>query len=239
MVTAREIIIYFAIIHEGNWHRIYKSIETKEVVDKVKLSQVLNSFYYNCVTILDPEYPDSLKQIYEPPFVLFYYGDLRLLKMTRLVAIVGTREPSSYAIKATKEIISHLEDTVVVSGLASGIDSVAHKAALDHQLMTIAVLGSGIDNCYPRHNLELYERIKNEQLLISEYPRLTPPHDYHFPKRNRIIAALSKAVVVIEARKKSGTLITVNHALVMGKDIYALPHEINADDETNTLIKDG
>jgi DNA processing protein len=126
-----------------------------------------------------------------------------------------------------------------VSGLARGIDTMAHQTTVNFHGKTIAVLGSGIDRCYPDENQAIYEIMKKEHLVVSEYPNQTEPHKDHFPWRNRIIAGLAQALFVAEAKKRSGTLITVGYALYLGKDVYVLPHLATTDNSTNRLIKDG
>jgi DNA processing protein len=194
------------------------------------------------VTIIDEQYPEALKKIYKPPFVLFYYGDLGLAHVNeKAIAVIGSRSPSPYGLSMTQTITQSLieEGMMIVSGLAYGIDIEAHRAAIAKQGKTIAILGSGIDVCYPKEHLTTYKTIKEQHLLMSEYPHDTAPNKEHFPWRNRLIAGLARGVFVAEAKKRSGTLITVGYALYLGKDVYVLPHHANTDNSTNQLIKDG
>ena len=158
------------------------------------------------------------------------------------IAIVGARDATQYGKKIAYNLAKELseQNIVIISGLAIGIDSYAHKGSLEKG--TIAVLGSGIDNIYPKENLELArEIIKNKGCIISEYPLGTKPERLHFPQRNRIISSLSDGVVVIEASKRSGALITAEFALEQGKEVFAVPGDINKkqSEGTNQLIKDG
>jgi DNA processing protein len=242
MLKGREIIIYLAIKYAGDWNAIYQAIKQKELVDETLVKTEIQSIKSSVITIIDETYPESLKKIYKPPFVLFYYGDLNLIYMLeKTIAVIGSRHPSSYGLEMTELITKSLveEGMMVVSGLAYGVDIKAHQTVIAQQGKTIAILGSGIDVCYPKEHLETYESMKKTHLVLSEYPNLTPPNKDHFPWRNRLIAGLARGVFVAEAKKRSGTLITVGYALYLGKDVYVLPHQANTDNSTNQLIKDG
>lgn len=142
-----------------------------------------------------------------------------------MIAVVGSRDMSDYGKACTKEVVDELNVKYgIVSGLAKGIDGCAHSYALLQQRSTIAIIGCGLDVCYPKENEKLYASIKKFGLILSEYPYGTKPFAHHFPWRNRIIACLSKCVIVIEAKQRSGTMITVNEALNLGKDIYCFPY---------------
>ena len=193
------------------------------------------------ISINSKEYPQNLKNIYDPPKKIYLIGNKDLLYQ-KGIAIVGARDATQYGKKIAYNLAKELseQNIVIISGLAIGIDSYAHKGALEKG--TIAVLGSGIDNIYPKQNLELArEIIKNKGCIISEYPLGTKPERLHFPQRNRIISGLSDGVVVIEASKKSGALITAEFALEQGKEVFAVPGDINKkqSEGTNQLIKDG
>ena len=194
------------------------------------------------LTIFDKNYPKILKEIYDPPIVLYVKGTLSD-KDALSLGVVGSRKCSQYGIKATKELVASLKDyeITIVSGLARGIDSVAHKAALENKLRTIAVLGSGLGCIYPLENAKLANDITLSGAVISEFPFETKPLKQNFPRRKRIISGLSKGVVVIEAAQRSGALITVDFALEQGRDVFAMPGPVDSESSygTNRLIKQG
>lgn len=188
-------------------------------------------------------YPEKLKNIECPPKQLYCLGNLKLLNKTS-IAIIGSRKYSYYGERVAKDFSFHLaqNDICIISGFARGIDSIAHQACLNAKGKTIAVLGSGLDIIYPRENKKLYNEIlQTNGLIVSEFELGTPPNKQNFPARNRIISGLSDGVLVIEARKNSGTNITVDFALEQGKDIYVIPGNIysKTSDGTNFLIKEG
>jgi len=194
------------------------------------------------ITPQDERYPALLKYIYDPPFVLYCKGHPEVLAGRKTVAIVGSRMASIYGRNAARKIGRDLADQgiLVVSGGAAGIDTEAHLGALEAG-MSAAVLGSGIDVVYPKENAGLFGRIAENGVVVSEFPFGTPPDRYNFPRRNRLISGLSYGVVVVEAAKRSGSLITANFAMEQGRDVFAVPGEIGAhfSEGTNNLIKQG
>ena len=194
------------------------------------------------INISDDNYPAKLKNIYAPPITIFAKGDISLLN-SKSIAIVGSREPSKYGIYVAEKFSKELskEGITIVSGLARGIDTFAHVGALSSFGKTIAVLGSGIDVVYPKENAKYYREISEKGLIISEYIVGTAPESKNFPERNRIISGLSDGVLVVEARKNSGTMITTDFALEQGKELYVIPGNItsNLSAGTNNLIKEG
>jgi DNA processing protein len=179
-------------------------------------------------TPADPDYPRLLKEIPDPPAVLYYRGNPKLLDAqgrNPVVGIVGTRDPTDYAQRWTRKlaIILAKNDIAVISGMAEGIDTQAHLGCLEAKGQTIAVLGTGTDVAYPPRNRELHQQILARGLVISEYPAGTQPNRSHFPRRNRMIAALSRATLVMEAPQRSGALITAYMANDYGRDVYVLP----------------
>lgn len=204
--------------------------------EKMKVEKV------KVLTILDAEYPRRLKEIYLPPIVLFYKGEWSLLN-ERLVALVGSREHSNYAKQCTKTIVQDLvqKKIGIISGLAKGVDSLAHLECLKDDGKTIAVIGSGLDVVYPPENANLYKEIGEKGLIISEYPLGSRPLKFHFPYRNRIIAGLSHGVCVVEAKERSGSLITANIALSENREVFAIPGSIFSSHSkgTNQLIEAG
>lgn len=196
----------------------------------------------NRITAMDSDYPQLLLNIPDPPPVLFYLGDLSLAAQ-RCVAIVGSRKVSPYGSWAASSLAQKLADhqVVVVSGMAAGVDTCAHKGSLLAKGKTIAVLGCGLDLCYPASNRGLKEQIAAQGLLLSEFPPGTPPLSFHFPRRNRIISGLAESTVIIEAGLSSGSLITAECAVEQGRNIYAVPGNINSAQSlgSNKLIRDG
>jgi DNA processing protein len=195
---------------------------------------------YTIIYKEDKEYPETLLQLSDPPKCLYCLGDVSLLK-NRCIGIVGSRKFSDYGEKVTNKIINVLKgkDVVILSGLARGIDTIAHEAALRNNLKTIAVLGVGIERIYPKENFYLYQKIKKEGLIISEYPYKEVVCKNSFVLRNRLIAGLSTKLLVPELQDKSGTLITVRFALSFGKEILVVPTSIFSTTYNNQLIFQG
>lgn len=193
-------------------------------------------------TIDDEIYPESLKNICDPPQKIYYRGNLDLLRSDRLIAIVGTRRNTAYGKLCCENIVKKLmdADVTIVSGFAMGIDTISHKTCIDNNGKTIAVIASGLDIVYPASNLKLWKEIEKKGLILSEYDYGTKPFRSNFPKRNRIIAGLSKATVIIESKEKGGSLITANMALEEGRDIFAVPGNIFSENSkgSNSLIRD-
>ncbi len=236
----REILLYFALKYEGDFKKIYRALEHHEKVEPETKKKLISKVKSNFVTIIDENYPQKLKNIDCPPFVLFYHGDLNLLDRNT-IAVIGMRQPSGYGALAASHFTAKLveEGWTIVSGMARGIDTIAHSQTIKSQGRTIAVLGSGINCPYPKSNGQLYQNLKESQLVISEYPDLTKPLAINFPKRNRIIAGLADKILVVEAKVRSGTMITVGYGLDQGKDIYAIPGRFNDNSGTNRLIQQG
>ena len=191
------------------------------------------------------DYLERLRNIYDPPKKLYVLGNFKILK-EKAIAIVGSRKATEYGKKVAFQISQELtkENINIVSGLAIGIDTYAHLGAISiqNQASTIAVLGSGIDEMYPKENTELARKIiQTGGCIVSEYPLGTKPNKINFPQRNRIISGLSEGVVVVEASEKSGSLITAEFGIEQGKEIFAVPGNIDnpLSKVTNQLIMDG
>lgn len=208
-------------------------------LDSKRLREEFNRF--PSLSILDKEYPLELKNIYNPPALLFYQGNLELLNKGKL-AVVGSRKCSEVGAQSVAKIIKELGNRfVIVSGLARGIDTSAHVAALKNGGATIAVIGCGLDVYYPKENSKLQDYISRNQLLLTEYEVGQEPKKFHFPERNRIIAGLSQGVIVAEAKIRSGSLITCERAMEEGRDIFAVPGNIldGKSDGCHQLIQEG
>lgn len=257
MQKKKKLLLYF-----GNESKVYnaKEEEIKELsflsdLDKTSflthretfpLEKEWNRFIQSgikSVTISEESYPKSLVYLSDAPFSLFYLGDLPR-KNERLIAMVGARRASEYGRVMSAEIATHLVKNgfAIVSGMALGIDSASQTAALEAGGRTYAVLGCSVDICYPQSKLTLYNEILDGHGgIISEYPPGTLPQSKNFPPRNRIISGLAEKVLVMEAKKRSGSLITADFALEQGRDIYALPGRITdpMSEGTNALIYQG
>lgn len=197
-----------------------RDVDIEEEKKRLKAHQV------EVISLKDERYPYFLKNISSPPVFLYIKGKIEF--PSRSIAVVGTRRMTAYGRSACESIVGELVDAgvTIVSGLAYGIDGVAHERTLARGGRAIAVVGSGIDVIYPRENRELWKRIEKTGTIVSEYPLGTKPHPKHFPARNRIIAGLSMGVVVVESREKGGSLITASLALDEGRDVYAVPGDI-------------
>jgi len=222
-----------------SWRKKFSLSETEEILTKESIKYV---------TKADFGYPLILKETHASPYILYYRGDVSLLSKTnyQALAVVGSRRHSAYAEKIVATIIPEIvnQEIIIISGLALGIDTHAHKAALIYHGKTIAVLGSGLDDkhIYPSINHSLMkEIIEKGGLILSEFPPFTPPLKGNFPQRNRIISGLSQATLVIEAAARSGALITANFALEQNREVLAVPGNIFSDYSrgTNHLLKLG
>ncbi len=226
---------------EGIGPKVLESLKTyraqtnpAELLDK---HQAKNPQFW---TLSDPDYPRTLAEIPDPPPILYYTGQVNPAEnygQIPMVAMVGTREPTEYGKRWTRRLAELLgrHGFVVVSGLAEGIDTQAHWGCLEGNGRTIAVLGTGVDLVYPPRNRDLYSQIAATGLIVSEYPAQTPPDRTHFPRRNRIIAGLSRAILILEAPRRSGALITADMANEYGRDIYVLPGMLDNDQAIGCL----
>lgn len=225
-----------------------KKEHIEKILDSDRFERIkkLNDIYFNLgVDVIiedDKHYPDKLRLIEISPKILYAKGDIELLN-SQSIAIVGSRKCTSYGVEMceyfTKNLVNN--NIVIVSGFAQGIDTFAHKFSIEHGGKTIAVLGTGINIIYPKKNQNLYDKIVENGVIMTEFPLNTKGQSYNFPRRNRIISALSEGVLVVEAKEKSGSLITAGYAAEQGKEIYAVPGNINSvySKGTNLLIKDG
>lgn len=229
-----------------------KYIKEDEIQKIISLQNKSNIYLYteymiknniNVITIKDKEYPYKLKNIYDYPIVLYFKGNIKLLNK-KCIAIVGSRDCTDYGRLVAKKIANELfnKDICVISGLARGIDTYSHIGAIKENAKTIAVLGNGLDDIYPKENKKLSKVILEKGgLILSEYILGTKPEKRNFPERNRIISGLSNGVIVVEAKENSGSLITVDFALEQGKEVFAVPGNITSSNSigTNNVIKEG
>lgn len=207
-----------------------------------KLVSDINKYASQVFTIYDDDYPEGLRYIEDAPPVLFARG-LKLNLQGVKIGVVGSRKATAYGKYATEKFVEELArmGVTIVSGMAQGIDALSHRVAMDNSTYTIGVLGTGIDSKFPSSNNSLYERIYENGTVLSEFPIGAAAMPYNFPKRNRIISGLSQGVIVVEAKDKSGSLITARLAAEQGKEVFAVPGNINSiySVGTNKLIRDG
>lgn len=233
-----QILINF----EGIGPTLARAILSFQIDDKVKRDyEKLKKFGVDIICLTDARYPPLLKEIYDPPSLLYFRGKIQI--KTPAIAIVGSRRATSYGRMITVQLTRDLSERgyAIVSGLARGIDGYAHREAIRVKGETFAVLGCGVDMVYPPEHKELMENIMEQGGVFSEYPLGTPPEGKNFPQRNRIISGLSLGVLVVEAASESGSLITARLALEQGREVFAVPGNIamKSSEGTNGLIKKG
>ncbi len=218
-------------------------INQRNIIDPDKELLETKEKGINVVTVYDDNYPFLLRNIYDPPQIIYFKGELSLDNDNVSIAVVGSRKPTYYGRYVAEKISKQLamEGITVVSGMAIGVDTFAHKGALSGGGRTIAVLGSGVDVPYPKRNINLIQEIVKNGAVISEFPPGTGPLPAHFPMRNRIISGLSLGTLVVEAGARSGSLITADCALEQGREVFAIPGNITSVNSkgTNRLIKQG
>ncbi|QKE73038.1 DNA-protecting protein DprA [Arthrobacter citreus] len=220
--------------------KLYNQLHSSSILDILKENYKKN---IKIITIYDDLYPDLLKEICDPPFVLYLIGNQNILHKKFMISIIGARKPSLFANIICHSLIKDLmkENCVIVSGMAAGCDSIAHKSTIFHNGTTVAVVGCGLDYIYPKENRNLFDEIASKHLIISEYPYYIKPEKRYFPRRNRIIAGLSKGLIVLEANEKSGTMITANFAIQYNREVFAVPGPIIMEEYkgNHRLIQDG
>ncbi|MBW1605561.1 DNA-processing protein DprA [Lactobacillus sp. Sy-1] len=207
-----------------NYHAQFKASFLSEQIES---DMALNERMCEYTTIFDSDYPQALREAAFPPLVLFYQGDIQLAHRP-LLGMVGSRKNSQYAVEVIRTLMPKLVEhgIVTVSGLATGVDGLCHKLTIANGGKTIAVIGTGLDYCYPRSNVRLQSIIAHDHLLLSEYPLGVSVRKHHFLERNRIIAGLIKNIIIVEAAQKSGSLITANLALNNNRNVTAIPGPI-------------
>ena len=238
--ASRKDLLCVKGIREGQISGLFERIEV--VVRGERELLRLNAAGAAAIAFEDPCYPALLKELPDPPPVLYVRGRVELLGLPS-VAIVGSRAATAYGRRTAYSLANNLANSslTVVSGLALGIDAESHAGALSGKGSTVAILGCGLDVVYPRQNAKLYKQIAEQGLLVSEYPLGTPPEGFRFPARNRIIAGLSLGVVVVEAAKRSGSLITAQIALDCGREVFAVPGQVDSckSEGAHWLLKQG
>lgn len=245
MVTARELLIYLSLIYKGKWDDICKAVQEKKRVVPEEVKRMVGTLKYNAVTLLDEGYPQVLMHGNKPPFVLYYKGNLSILKgRHKFLGVIGSRNPTRYGLEQGERIldeaISRNSEFALVSGMAKGIDSAMERVGLRHETDVVSVLGNGIDSCYPKSSSDLYMSNSPHSLILSEYPPGVKPEAENFPFRNRIIAMLSDTLFLVEADERSGSSITLSYALDYGKDIITIPEPLDSKMKLNNLmIRDG
>lgn len=215
----------------------------KDLQEAESISEACQRKKIHILTYGDDLYPSLLRNIIDPPLILYYRGSLPDFDREPVIGVVGTRKASAYGLSTARQMSRQIaaHGGLVVSGMAEGIDAQATWGALDAGKPAIGVLGSGVDKVYPACNRDLYRKMEQYGCLISEYPPGTAPDRWHFPRRNRIISGLSNGVLVVEAPQKSGALITVRQALEQGRDVFVVPGNIGVTscEGSNALLKDG
>ncbi|MDO4732148.1 MAG: DNA-processing protein DprA [Bacillota bacterium] len=254
---ARLLLEYFQQDVEAAWHgqeqwrealgeknekRLQEILAQRQQADPAGLYQNFLACGCGLCILGDPDYPELLSHIYDPPVLLFYYGVLPEPEDI-CIAMIGSRDFTTYGRQVAGIFSRDLatQGITVVSGMARGIDSICHEGAIHAGGRTLAVLGSGLDVVYPRGNSSLYQQICQQGAVISEFPLGMPALRGNFPQRNRIISGLCQAVLVVEASEKSGTMLTVGYALDQGRDVFAVPGPVTSPNSrgTNRLIRDG
>ncbi len=221
-----------------------RSLKSAEIIEKADREiAALARLGGGVLTLTGDDYPHLLRETYDPPIVLYSIGDLRGALTQPAIAVVGSRRCSTYGRNAAEMLARELavRGVTIVSGLARGIDSAAHRGALDGRGLTVAVMGTGLDSIYPKENARLAEKIAGAGALLTEFPLETPPLSQNFPFRNRVISGVSLGVLVVEGAERSGSLITARMAYEQGREVFAVPGNITSAKSfgPNYLIKDG
>ena len=218
-----------------------KSGETRERADQE--IRALEGLGAEVLTLADARYPKLLREAYDPPIVLYTLGDLDRALAQPAIAVVGSRQCSTYGRNVAESLSRELamRGVTIVSGLARGIDAAAHRGAIESHGLTIAVMGTGLETVYPKENRKLADKIREQGALLTEFPIATPPLPQNFPFRNRVISGLALGVLVVEGAERSGSLITARMAYEQGRDVFAIPGNITSSKSfgPNYLIKDG
>jgi DNA processing protein len=244
-IVLRDVMLALSMRCHGDWQQIYETIRKKELVDNTEIQKAYEKEKAFFLSIGDKDYPAYFQDKFNPPFLLYYYGNKDLLTAKYRLTAVGTRNPTIYQSDMVYQLIQETEEDfasqlVIVSGMAKGLDQAAMEAAISKKAPVIAVIGSGIDNPYPKENKAIYDYCKEGKgLVLSEYPLSEEPKPEYFLFRNRLLAMMSEIMFVGGGRTRSGTSASVRFALDLNRDILALPCNVTGDDLTNSLINDG
>jgi DNA processing protein len=242
-----------ASVFEASSHALELAGLKRETIDAIKSAETQEKAAHEidelarlggeALTLTDERYPQLLRETYDPPIVIYCLGNLAAVFSQPAIAVVGSRRCSTYGRNVAEGLSRELAErgVTIVSGLARGIDSAAHRGALDGRGITVGVMGTGLDAVYPKENRKLAERIAEKGALMTEFPLTTPPVSQNFPFRNRVISGLSLGVMVVEGAERSGSLITARLAYEQGRDVFAVPGNITSAKSfgPNYLIKDG
>jgi DNA processing protein len=242
-----------AAVFESSSHSLESAGLRRETIDAIKSSEPrekaareieeLVRLGGEAVTLANERYPKLLRETYDPPIVIYCLGDVASAFSQPAIAIVGSRRCSTYGRNVAEKLSRDLAErgVTIVSGLARGIDSAAHRGALDGRGLTVGVMGTGLDAVYPKENRKLAARIAEHGALVTEFPLATPPASQNFPFRNRVISGLTLGVMVVEGAERSGSLITARLAYEQGRDVFAVPGNITSAKSfgPNYLIQDG
>ena len=244
MESIHDILFAMSYKNSGDWNSIYKMLKEKVPITHQDIQEAYSRTDCSCLTITDNGYPENFKSVWKPPLTIFYKGDISLLENRKMLAVVGSREPSQYTaetlIKLIRDVCRLDPGITIVSGLARGVDAIAMRTALDCGARVIGVMGSGLENIYPDTSKDIYDRCASGSgLVISEYPGETPPRKEHFPFRNRLIASLSRCILACQVGEKSGTYITIRYGLDLGKSIALIPQRLEDGEITGQLVRDG
>lgn len=243
--TSRNIWYNF-VSEKDNINFINENMKTQLIRKKNEFPEIIlekiKKEHVSIITIFDNNYPNKLKNIKNPPYILYAKGEISSFEGI-LIAVVGSRKATNYGKWVTEKLTKELAEmgVIIVSGFANGLDTIAHKTAIKYNTKTVAVLGSGIDIIYPKKNRNIYNEVISNGMIITEQTFGMSPLASNFPNRNRIISGLCEGVLIVEAKEKSGTLITASHAAEQGREVFAVPGNIDSiySKGTNKLIKDG
>ena len=241
-MKSREILAYLSVKHNGDWNKIYQDLMNKKYGSEEEMKEILSTIKCNYITLIDKEYPNYLKQVFKPPFVLFYYGDISLIKdKNQNLLICGGRDIDINNTKALEQIIPNMADKNLITTLSLGTGEIVLRQAIREKRKAVCVMMSGIDNCYPNSLKNIYDHFKLSRngLVISEYPNNVQPSNESGMMRARYISNLSQEMIVSQINKHSGSVVIVNNALQYGNTVNVIPQPFNSDYYNNTLIYEG